>query len=96
MERVGIIASKIAKENLLLYNCYVLLIAFLFSFLLFLLAGCAIFFGLWLLRLTVGPFIPSMSSGSWNLVFCYSLSALTVLVAVVNLVVVMKNIKLKK
>ncbi len=73
MERVGIIASKIAQGNLVLYNCYVLLIAFFLSFLLFLLAGCAIFLGLWLLRLIVGPFIVSMSTGAWNLVFCYSL-----------------------
>ncbi len=96
MERIGMIASKISSGNLFLYNCYVIVISFLLSFLVFLLAGCAIFLGLWVLRLSIGPFIPSMSSGVWNLVFCYSLSALTVLVGMINLVAVLKNIKLRK
>lgn len=38
MERIGIAASKIAKGNLLLYNSYVVLIAFLLSVLLFLIS----------------------------------------------------------
>lgn len=96
MERIGIAASKIAKGNLILYNFYVLVISFLFSVLLFLLAGSAIFFGLWMIRLIVGPLVPSMSPGAWNLVFCYSLVALTILVAFVDLAAVLKNIKIKK
>lgn len=96
MERIGIAASKIAQGNLFLYNCYVFVISFLLSLLLFLVAGSAIFLGLWLTRLAVGPFIPSMSHGVWNLIFCYSLVALTVLVAFVSFFAVMKNIKFKK
>ncbi len=96
MERIGIAASKIAQGNLLLYNLYVVLISFLISVLLFFLAGSAIFLGLWVIRLAVGPFVPSMSQGLWNLIFCYSLVALTVLVALVSLAAVSKNIRFKK
>lgn len=96
MERIGIAASKIAQGNLLLYNLYVLLITFLVAVLLFFLAGSAIFSGLWIIRLVIGPFIPSMSQGLWNLIFCYSLIALTVLVALVSLAAVSKNIRFKK
>ncbi len=96
MERIGIAASKISQGNLFFYNCYVLVISFLMAVLLFLLAGSAIFSGLWVIRLLVGPFVPTMSQREWNLVFCYSLSALTVLVACVFLIAILKNVKLKK
>ncbi|MCB9756821.1 MAG: hypothetical protein H6753_00175 [Candidatus Omnitrophica bacterium] len=96
MERIGIAASKIAKGNLLLYNSYVVLIAFLLSVLLFLLAGSSVFLGLWALRLLVGPFMPAMSPGVWNLVFCYALLVLTVLVGMVNCVAIIRNIRFKK
>lgn len=96
MERVGIMASKIARGNLTLYNFYVLLGSFFLSLLLFLLSGLVIFLGLWILRLCIGPFIASMSAGQWNSIFCYSLVVLTVLIAGIFLSAVIKNIKLRK
>jgi len=96
MERIGIAASKVAQGNLLLYNLYVLLITFLIAILLFFLAGSATFLGLLIIRLAIGPFVPSISQGMWNLIFCYSLVALTVLVALISLVAISKNIRFKK
>ena len=96
MERIGIAASKIAKEGLLLYNFYVLLISMAVSLLLFLLSGTVIFAGLWMIRLFLGPLLPTMSQHYWNLIFCWALIALTFLVTLVNLIAVSKNIKLRK
>lgn len=96
MERIGIAASKIAKGNLFLYNVYVIVLSFLLSLLLFLLAGSAIFLGLWVIRLVIGPFIPSMSQKLWNVIFSFSLISLTFVVTAVSLVAVSKNIKFKK
>ncbi|MCB9772444.1 MAG: hypothetical protein H6754_07840 [Candidatus Omnitrophica bacterium] len=96
MERIGIAASKIAKGNLFLYNVYVIVLSFLLSLLLFLLAGSAIFLGLWVIRLVIGPLIPSMSQKLWNVIFSFSLISLTFVVTSVSLVAVSKNIKFKK
>ena len=96
MERIGIAASKIAQKSLLLYNFYVVLISFLVSLLLFLLAGTAVFCGLWVIRLALGPFLPSISQHYWNLIFCWSLISLTSLVTLVNLFAISKNIKFKR
>ncbi len=96
MDRIAIAASKISQGNLLLYNVCVLLLSFLISVLLFLLAGTTIFFGLWIIRLLVGPFVPSMSQAIWNEVFSYSLIALTFLIGCINIFAVIKNIKIKK
>ena len=96
MERIGIAASKIAQGNLLLYNLYVLLITFLISILLFFLAGSVTFLGLWIIRLVLRPFVPWISPGLWNLIFCYSLVALTILVALISIAAISKNIRFKK
>lgn len=96
MERIGIASSKIAKGNLFLYNACVFFLAFLTALLLFLLAGSAIFLGLWIIRLVFGPLIPAMGQGEWNLIFCYSLTVLTALVAMVALAAVLKNVRFKK
>lgn len=46
MQRIGIAASHVAKGSLFLYNLFVVLIAFLFSLLVLVVAGLVIVFGL--------------------------------------------------
>ena len=46
MKRIGLAASKMAKGNIVLYNIYVVLISFLFSLFIFIVAGCTIIFAL--------------------------------------------------
>ena len=96
MERIGIAASKIAKGNLFLYNFYVITISLLVSLLLFLLAGIVVFLGLFIIRLALGPFLPSMGQHLWDVIFSLSLIALTLLVAIISLFAISKNIKFKK
>ncbi len=96
MERIGIAASKIAKGNLFLYNFYVIAISLLVSILLFLLAGVAVFSGLFIIHFILSPFLPSMGQHVWDMIFSLSLIALTLLVAMMTLFAISKNIKFKK
>lgn len=96
MERIGIAASKIAKDNLALYNYYVIVITLLVTLILFICAGAVVLVGLFLLRLLLGSFLPMITDQSWNFIFSVSLIALALLCALVTLGTILKNIKFKK
>jgi len=96
MERIGIAASKIAKGNLLLYNLYVVLISFLFSILVFFIAGAAIVLALIIISRMVTGIIPTSFDKGWTLVMLVCMISLTVVIALFNLFAISKNIKFKK
>src|SRR3989338_9197027 len=96
IERIGIAASKIAKGNLLLYNFFVALITFLFSMLVFLVAGSTI--------VTVLIFIayfsnrgayPDLEKG-WMPLMIICLECLAMVIGLVALYGVGINIRLRK
>lgn len=96
MERIGIAASRMAKGKLWLYNFFVIFISFLFSLLIFIVAGLSIFLGLVLVSFIVQR--DSLLFFNDRAVFLLSmcLTTLTVLVGFFNIVAIGRNIKLKK
>lgn len=94
MERIGILASKIAKKNLVLYNLCVVLIAFLFSTLIFILAGASILLSLVLLKTLIGGLPGGEAGQDWSVAIYFCLIALSVVVCVVCTFAIVRNIKL--
>jgi len=96
MERIGIAASKMAQGNFFLYNLYVVLISFLFSLFIFLLAGSSILLGLIVIGYLANGVLPSGLEGSWGDMVRICMVVLTAIVILLNLFAVLKNMKFKK
>lgn len=96
MERIGIAASHIAKGNLIFYNLFVVLIAFLFSLLVFVISGLIIIFGLILISfLTATPSILDLKQGVFSpIAVCFILLGL--IISAFNLYAIGINIKIKR
>ena len=95
MERIGIAASKIAKGNVLLYNLCVILISFLFSLLIFFIAGSSIILALIIIGYMIIGVSPVDFREEWVAVIRVCMVSLTVVVSIVNLFAVLRNIKIK-
>ena len=95
MKRIGIAASKMAKGNLALYNIYVVLISFLFSFFLFLVCGASIFIALIVIMLLINGLVPFEWEERWVSVVTLCMVTLTVVVGIFNLLAMLTNIKLR-
>lgn len=96
MKRIGIAASKMAKDHLALYNFYVVLLSFLFSFFIFVVAGAAVVLALAVIGY-VAEQVPSLGlSQGGSLIFTVCMVSLTVVVAVFNLCAVSVNLKFPK
>ncbi len=96
MERIGIAASKIAKGNLLLYNFFVIVLSFLFSLLIFILAGTSILIALVLIKVISLGYAPQNLGQEWTSVMLVCMISLTNIVSIFNLCAIMKNIKFSK
>lgn len=96
MERIGIAASKMAKGNLLLYNLYVIIISFLFSLFIFILAGSSILFALLIISYVGNEVIPHKFENEWTTVFTVCMISLTIVVVLFNFFAILKNIKIFK
>ena len=96
MERIGIAASKIAKGNLFLYNLFVVMISFLFSLLIFLLAGSSLFISLLIINSINEGQMPQNLEKMWTSVMLVCMISLTIVVSIFNLFAILKNIKLTK
>ena len=96
MERIGIAASKIAKGNLLLYNFFVIVLSFLFSLLIFILAGTSILIALVLIKVISLGYVPQNLGKEWTSVMLVCMISLTIIVSIFNLCAIMKNIKFSK
>lgn len=94
MERIGIAAGKISKGSTFLYNFYVILIAFLFSLFIFVVAGATVLFAM-IIIFYVGREVLGLDvfpDGRGILALCFM--CLAVVTGVFNLLAIIKNIKL--
>ena len=95
MKRIGIAASKIAKENIGLYNFYVFLLSSLFSLLVFVLSAFSLFVGFMILSFVSKGFVVFESSMGFSPTFTICIAALAVVVGIMNIVAISINIRLK-
>ncbi len=95
MKRIGIAASKIAKGNLLLYNSYVVLIAFLFSLFVFIVSGATVVFAFVIIAYLSNEVIPSEMERNWSSVRMVCMVVLTVVIGIFNLLAISQNIKIQ-
>ncbi len=96
MERIGIAASKIAKGNLFLYNLFVVLLSFLFSLLIFILAGASLVLSLVVIGYIVSGLLPQNFEKEWTMVMRVCMISLTVMISLFNLMAILKNVKISK
>lgn len=95
MKRIGIAASRIAKENITLYNCFVFLLAGLFSFLVFVLSGVSLLLGFMLLSWIDHTFLVFDPSTGLSPVFKICMAVLAVVVGLMNMIAIGMNIRVK-
>ena len=96
MDRIGIAASKMAKDNLALYNFYVLLLSFVISLILFIVAGAAVFFALVAIGLIAQGVVPGGFKDEWLGLLQICMAALTVAICLIALFAIVKNVKFRK
>ena len=96
MERIGIAASKIAKDNLVFYNFLVILIAFVIALILFLIAGGAIFLAMAVMGLLAQGTVPEGFKNEWRILLQLCMMALAVTVSLITIFAIVKNVKFRK
>ena len=96
MERIGLAASKMAKGNFILYNLYVVLIAFLFSSFVLVIAGSAVVFALIIINYIVGEIRAFEFQENLVPILKICLVSLTMIIGVFNLIAILKNLKITK
>jgi len=96
MQRIGIAASKMSKGSLLSYNLCVILIACLFSLLIFLICGCFILLIVFIISLILHALKPTDFHAGWVHMFKICLSVLAFVVGILNIVAILKNIQFAK
>jgi hypothetical protein len=96
MERIGIAASRMAKGNLWLYNFFVVLIAFLFSFLVFVISSLSVIFGVIVITFLTKTPSTLLLNDKTIFVISLCLTSLTVIIGCFNVFAIGKNIKIKK
>ena len=96
MERIGIAASKMAKGNLVLYNSYVILISFLFSLLIFCIAGSSILLSLIVIGYITDGVLPNGFGEQWGGVVRMCMISLTGIICLFNFMALLRNLKIKK
>lgn len=96
MQRIGIAASKMSKGGLLSYNLYVILIACLFSLLIFFICGFSILLIVFLVSLILHAINPENFHAGWLHMFKICLVILGAVVACFNVLAIVKNIQFTK
>ena len=96
MERIGIAASKMAKGNIPLYNFYVVLISFLFSLFIFILAGCTVVFSLIVISYLTNEIASFQVVKDWSTILALCMISLSVITVLFMLIAISKNIKFPK
>jgi integral membrane sensor domain MASE1 len=96
MKRIGVAASKIAKDNIILYNLYVVLIAFLFSLFVFVMAGALLIFAFTIIMYVGNEVMPADFIKDWSSIFKVCMISLAMIVVVFNLTGIFLNIKIQK
>ncbi len=96
MRRIGIAASKMAQGSLPKYNVFVIMIAFLCSLLLFFVCGFSILAALFLVSLACRPFLPPGFNAAGPAIIRVCLVTLAVVIGILNILAVVKNVKVNK
>jgi len=96
MQRIGIAASKMARNSLLTYNLFVILISSLFAIIVFLICGLSILLVVLLSSVLLHAFRPSEVHSGWVHMFKICLIILGAVVGIFNLVAILKNIQFTK
>jgi hypothetical protein len=96
MERIGYAASKMAKGNLWFYNLYVIGLAFLFSLLVFLVAGSAVFLALVIFGYVVVRVMPCQWGQPWQDIIRICMLVLTIVILLINFFAIFRNLKFRK
>ena len=94
MKRIGVAASKISKGNVFLYNFYVILISFLFSFFVYMIAGLTVMFAIVLITYIGGEIIPLELQKDWYGLYAVCMVALTIVMIIFTLLCILKNFKM--
>lgn len=95
MKRIGIAASRVAKENIGLYNFFVFLFSSLFSFLVFVLSAFSLLAGFVALSFVNKGFVVFEPGAGFSPTFTMCMVALAAVIAVMNMVVIGMNIRLR-
>ncbi len=93
MKRIGVAASRCAKDDLVLYNVLVVLFSLLLSLFIFLISAFAVVLGIVLTAWVIRGFA-TIDLGT--ALFRYSLAGLAATTGVINLVAILLNIKIKR
>jgi hypothetical protein len=93
MKRIGIIASHIAKDDLMLYNLSVIGMSCLLSLLIFFVAAFSVVVGL---ALTVHAARGILAIDAGSAPFRFALMGLAAVTGLVNLTAIIVNLKLKR
>ena len=96
MERIGIAASKMAKGNLFLYNIWVVIISFLFSFFIFSIGGSAIAIALILIAYSTQKVMPVNFEKEWISIGLLCMISLVAVIGGFCLIAISRNIKFHK
>ena len=96
MRRIGIAASKMAKNSLFTYNLFVILISCLFSLIILLVCGFSILLIVFLISLILHALKPDDIHAGWVHMFKICLIVLGIVVGGFNLVAILKNIQFTK
>ncbi|MBF0569777.1 MAG: hypothetical protein HQL18_03280 [Candidatus Omnitrophica bacterium] len=95
MKRIGIAASRIAKDNLWKYNAFVIGLSFLLSLLVFFLCGLSLLLAFALMSLITKGFMVFEPGAGLSASFTACMIVLAIVVGLLNFVVILTNIKLK-
>lgn len=96
MERIGIAASKISKGNGFVYNLSVIAISFLFSLLIFVIAGSIVVLALGMIAYIDSEVMNFGFKANKVPVLTVCMVTLTVLISIFNLLAIAKNIKISQ
>ncbi len=96
MERIGIAASKMAKGNFLLYNIFVVLLSFLFSMMIFVLAGSSVVFALMIIEYVITGVMPLEFGKHEASAFRLCMVTLTIVVSLFNVFAILKNLRIRR
>lgn len=96
MKRIGIAASRISKGSTRLYNLYVVLISFLFSLLLFLIAGLSVFMAIGIVAFFGHETMTEDLRNNWTTIMSICAKALGLAVVVFNIIALAINLKLTR
>ncbi len=93
MKRIGFFASRVSKGSLRHYNLYVVLISFLFSLLLFVLAGFSVFLAIGIVSFFGHETMTEDLRNNWSTIMTLCAEALGLAVIIFNVVAMAINLK---